>query len=126
MTFSMQDEFEEQRAAGQLEPFPFVGMDGNTYHLKNIRMLSAEEGERMEDLFENDLRQGMEIMAADEASADAIAKAPIAVLPKLFTQYQEHCGTGELLASLDSSASTVRQSRPTLPASSGRKNRRRR
>lgn len=111
-----------------LEPFPFEDLDGEARQLPNLKAVRAD---LMEQFYDGSMFDVLTALVEDdlvgEATLAAIRAMPIGVVTQLAGAWLSHSEAepGESAASLRSSASTARRSKPTSRASTGSKTRKR-
>lgn len=119
MTFSAR----KSLADAKLPPFDFTDLDDVPRQLPHLKSLSVDLVTKFEDA-------GLIEVIAELADADvaaALSAMPVAVIEELAQAWQAHAvaDPGESPASSPSTGSTARRSRPTLPATTGSRTRKR-
>lgn len=107
-----------------LEPFPFTGMDGQTYELPNLKELGSGQ---VVDLYDGNLFEVLEQINVEAETIAAIRAFPLGVSEKFLPAWIAHSEAkpGESPASSRSTANTARPSKPTSRGSSTSKTRKR-
>ncbi|MEU2180115.1 hypothetical protein [Streptomyces thermolilacinus] len=79
--------FDARKVIPSARPFPFVGLDGETYKLPNINTLTGEQSRRLKGGDESVLAE-----IADPDAYEAIEAMPLGVQAQLAHAWIEHGG----------------------------------
>jgi hypothetical protein len=108
-----------------LKPYEFVDMEGVVQQLPNLGLMTLEEVDEVLKEIDLDPVEALKNLA-EGAAREALLALPAALVLELSQDWMKHSNLGESQASSPTTANTTRPLKPILPASSGRRPRRRR